>query len=77
MLCGILMTTNIGLSGFSGLEKIWRNIMNCESKLLYIHTETIGFCGCGNPEEMMVYIKEMLEKLDSKLFAKNIESSAK
>jgi len=40
--------------------------MNCESKLLYIHTETIGFCGCGNPEEMMGYIKTMLEKLDSK-----------
>jgi len=37
-----------------------------DSPAEYLQIEILGFCGCGNPEEVMVYVKEMLEKLDNK-----------
>lgn len=30
----------------------------------YLQINILGLCGCGNPDEIMVYVKEMLEKLD-------------
>jgi hypothetical protein len=30
----------------------------------YIQCEILGLCGCGNPEEVMEYIRINLEKLD-------------
>ncbi|MFH2047783.1 MAG: hypothetical protein ABIK92_21870 [Pseudomonadota bacterium] len=36
-----------------------------KSKSSYLQTEILGFCGCGNPGEIMEYVKEMLEILDS------------
>jgi hypothetical protein len=35
-----------------------------ETQADYLQTELLGFCGCGNPEEMMMYVKALLEKLD-------------
>lgn len=37
-----------------------------ESKASYLQIEIMGFCGCGNPDEIMEYVKEMLEKLNSR-----------
>jgi len=28
----------------------------------FILTETLGFCGCGNPEEQAMYVRDMLSK---------------
>jgi len=37
-----------------------------ETPAEYLQLRVLGFCGCGNPEEVMVYVKEMLEKLEAK-----------
>lgn len=35
-----------------------------ESEASYLQINHLGFCGCGNPDEIMLYVKEMLEALD-------------
>ena len=35
-----------------------------ESKAAYLQLEILGFCGCGNPNQVMEYVLEMLLKLD-------------
>lgn len=30
----------------------------------YLQCDILGFCGCGNPEEVMIYVKQFLEKLE-------------
>jgi len=41
-----------------------------KSKSSYLQIKIIGLCSCGNPDEIMEYVKEMLEKLDSKNWGK-------
>ena len=36
-----------------------------DSPASYLQIAVLGFCGCGNPDEVMVYVKEMLDKLDN------------
>lgn len=40
------------------------NGVSWRSKREYLQTQHLGFCGCGDPDEVMVYVKEFLEKLD-------------
>jgi hypothetical protein len=35
-----------------------------QSKTDYLATEGFGFCACGDPGDNLLYIKEILEKLD-------------
>lgn len=35
-----------------------------QSKKNYLQTEVLGFCGCGDPDDIMLYVKEFLEKLE-------------
>lgn len=37
-----------------------------ETRASYLQTEIMGLCGCGNPDEVMMYIASMLKKLDNK-----------
>ena len=30
----------------------------------YLQMEVLGFCGCGDPDDAMLYVKEFLEKLE-------------
>lgn len=43
--------------GFIDKEGWW------ETEADYLQTSILGLCGCGNPDDIMLYIKEMLEKL--------------
>lgn len=36
-----------------------------ESEKAYLQQNILGFCGCGNPDEVMLYVETMLEKLDN------------
>lgn len=36
-----------------------------QSKADYLQIEILGFCGCGDPDDTMLYVKEMLERLDN------------
>ena len=38
---------------------------NWDSRSDYLQIEILGLCGCGNPYEVMLYVKEMFEKLDN------------
>lgn len=44
----------------------WKDENDClhTSKAGYLQTEFLGFCGCGDPDDTMLYVKEMFEKLD-------------
>jgi hypothetical protein len=35
------------------------------SKKEYLQFEVLHFCGCGDPDSVMVYVKEFLQKLDN------------
>lgn len=35
----------------------------------YITGEYLGFCGCGNPNETALYVRDMLRKIDNTYFA--------
>jgi hypothetical protein len=37
-----------------------------ENRESYIEQEILGFCGCGNPEDIRNYVKDMLIKLVNK-----------
>lgn len=39
-----------------------------ETKADYIQSQIIGLCDCGNPDEVMRYVGEMLAKLDRQEF---------
>lgn len=36
------------------------------SKRNYLQSKILHFCGCGNPDEIMAYVKEFLQKLDKR-----------
>ena len=39
-----------------------------QSKKSYLQCDVLGLCGCGNPDDVMAYIKEMLNKIKNKDF---------
>ena len=39
--------------------------MNIEELKEHIQIEVLGLCGCGNPDDITIWIGEMLKKLDS------------
>ena len=45
--------------GFLDKEGCW-----WETEAEYLQTSILGLCGCGNPDDIMLYIKEMLERLE-------------
>ena len=34
-----------------------------DSKKEYLQITLLGFCGCGNPDDVMVYVRDMLRQL--------------
>jgi hypothetical protein len=40
----------------------WRN------KSEYLQMEILGFCGCGNPDEVMIYVKNYLQDCNDSKF---------
>ena len=45
----------------------WKDESGCHysSKLDYIQTSILGFCMCGKPEDIVLYVKEMLGNIAS------------
>ena len=41
-----------------------QNGVSYQSKKNYLQTEILHFCGCGDPDSVMIYVKEFLEKLE-------------
>jgi len=48
----------------------WVDESDCshESPADFLQTEVLGFCGCGNPSEVMEYVRQMLLKLNAQDF---------
>jgi len=46
----------------------WIDETGCsyQTKGDYLQGEFLGLCGCGNPEEVMDYVRELLEKIDQR-----------
>ena len=46
----------------------WEDEEGCswESRGSYLQCEVIGLCGCGNPWEVMIYVRDMLQRLRGK-----------
>jgi len=40
-----------------------------EDRRSYLQTDILGFCGCGVPDEIMLYVKAFLEKVKAHDFA--------
>ena len=59
------MIENLMKSGVK--EMPWEDKDGCawRSRSAYLQIKVLGLCGCGNPDEVMQYVKNMLEKLDS------------
>jgi len=39
-----------------------------ESKSQYIQIEVLGFCGCGNPSDVMAYVGDYLQSVENDKF---------
>lgn len=44
-------------------EFLDENGVTWQTEADYLQIEILGFCGCGDPDDTMFYVKEMLEKL--------------
>ncbi len=42
------------------------NEISHPSKKSYLQTEILGFCGCGNPDSAMVFVRDILRLLEER-----------
>ncbi len=54
------------LEPFDDEEFRWIDETGCchPSKSSYLQSEILHFCECGNPDEVMIYVRDFLQKLD-------------
>lgn len=49
-------------------DGMWLSESGCsfDTRAQFLQTEVLGFCGCGSPDEVMKYVRQMLLKIDRK-----------
>lgn len=41
------------------------------SKKSFLQTTILGFCGCGDPDSVMVYVRDLLKEINSQVWEKD------
>ena len=58
------MIEKLVLQDISEYPYVDENGVSYQSKKGYLQTKVLHFCGCGDPDAVMIYIRDFLQKLD-------------